>query len=209
MHEPKRTKARDRHRINLNTLLSSIPPEFRNSTLLNFIPQTQEERQALREARQFAQRFRGVDGSVQKIVGPDEERRTALAAGIGNALLEHGLTVLYRRLPDFLRAITPIYRGGHKFDPPEVTAYYTTADLLILDDVRSVLDDLSAFKNAVDVRVFCELICRRKDLGKTTLLISNMDEDELDYYTDQEALATEEEPVPTATCVSTGRDCIQ
>lgn len=141
--------------IERNKRESGIPPRQRGCTLASF-----EEREgtgkALQAARRYIEVFEEMSSRGEGLLfaGPTGCGKTHLAAAIGNALLEDGRRVVFKRVTDLYYELRGSFDGGRNFETDIITPC-RQADLLILDDLgvdaptpwtRSVLQSLVDYR---------------------------------------------------------------
>lgn len=140
--------------VERNKRESGIPPRQRECTLASF-----EEREgtgkALQAARRYVEAFAEMSSRGEGLLfaGPTGCGKTHLAAAIGNALLEDGRRVVFKRVTDLYYELRRSFDGGNS--EADIIAPCRQADLLILDDLgvdvptpwaRSVLQSLVDYR---------------------------------------------------------------
>lgn len=140
--------------IERNKRESGIPPRQRECTLASF-----EEREGTGKALQAARRYIEVFAEMSSrgegllFAGPTGCGKTHLAAAIGNALLEDGRRVVFKRVTDLYYELRGSFDGGNS--ETDIITPCRQADLLILDDLeadaptpwtRSVLQSLVDYR---------------------------------------------------------------
>ena len=140
--------------VERNKRESGIPPRQRECTIASF-----EEREgtgkALQAARRYIEAFSEMSSCGEGLLfaGPTGCGKTHLAAAIGNALLENGRRVVFKRVTDLYYELRRSFDGGNS--EADIIAPCRQADLLILDDLgvdvptpwaRSVLQSLVDYR---------------------------------------------------------------
>lgn len=153
--EERREAERDRWlMIERNKRESGIPPRQRGCTLESF-----EERpgtgKALQAARRYIEVFSEMSSRGEGLLfaGPTGCGKTHLAAAIGNALLDSGRRVVFKRVTDLYYELRGSFDRGNS--ETDIITPCRQADLLILDDLgadaptpwtRSILQSLVDYR---------------------------------------------------------------
>lgn len=132
-------KARERiHRI---VGMSGIGARFRNRNFERFTI-TPENEPAYRIAKGYADNFRqllhdpqGQEKNGLLITGPKGTGKTHLAAAIANQLMNTGVPVVFATMIDLLANIKASFERYTASREDDIMRVYTTADLLIIDDM--------------------------------------------------------------------------
>jgi DNA replication protein DnaC len=151
---------------------SGIPPRFLRCEFDNFVPMD-GKRRSLDMARKYVADFDQVmtSGRSMIIVGSPGVGKTHLACAIGLHLLRAGRRVVYTTILKMFRRLRGTWQRGAGEKTENVISVYTSADLLILDEVGVQLG--SDYER---VEVFGVINERYENL-RPTIIISNLDRD--------------------------------
>lgn len=159
---------------------SGVPLRFQPASFSNFIAAESRQKQALKAAAEYAANFStGVKvGRCLAFVGKPGTGKTHLAAAIVREVLASGFTARFTTVGDYVRQIKDYCWGNKKNLQPEgeVIQKYCEPHLLVLDEVG-----VQFGSNAEEILIFT-LINKRYEEMRSTLVISNEEEDGLEKY---------------------------
>ncbi|MBC6312004.1 ATP-binding protein [Listeria immobilis] len=111
---------------------SYVPDEIKSESFETFDPETNEERKALAETKEFIKNF----PSNEKIIfqGKTGSGKTHLAYAAARELLKQGHLVLFVTVSQMLDSVRETFARDSEVSKSELINWYIKADLLILDD---------------------------------------------------------------------------
>lgn len=146
-------------------------------------PQTQSEmRQVLNYARKYAESFDPEKSGNLLFIGPTGLGKTHLSTSIAAKVIEKGYDVVFETASNLFADFENEHFGRVTVEPGEEapTEKYFRCDLLILDDLGTEMNS-----NFITSCLY-NLINTRLNRGKTMLINTNLDRDELrKRYTDR------------------------
>jgi len=157
---------------------SGIPPRFMTKTFDSFQTDTEQQARVLRICRAYADRFddRLAAGGGLVMCGLPGTGKTHLACAIGSALMQRGRSVLFINVISAVDRVMETFRREKAETKRQAIARFFEADLLILDEVGL------QFGNDSEKVILFEIINGRYDRVLPTILISNLQENELGAY---------------------------
>ncbi|MCB2156281.1 ATP-binding protein [bacterium] len=154
---------------------AQIPQRFARKTLKAFqVPRgDKHRREILNAASSYAQAFtRGEDRGLL-LRGSTGAGKTHVAVGILIEVMRRGFSGLYWNVSDLLRSIRGSFSQSAEFSESELLEQVEGVDLLVLDDLGA---------EHIDPKVLDRLyliINRRYEIGRATIITTNLDEFEL------------------------------
>jgi DNA replication protein DnaC len=151
---------------------AGIPERFQDRSLNNFTATTDDQRNALASAKEYAAGFAGnagVTGQSLIFVGKPGTGKTHLAVGIGMHLLRQGRPVLFTTVQRAIRRVRDTWSRESAETESQAVAALVYPDLLILDEV-GVQSGSEFEKNQL-----FDILNERYETRRPTLLLSNMD----------------------------------
>ncbi len=174
-------KQQDQQRINEVLGRSAIPKRFLTRDLKNFTAELEGQKKALSAAARYAREWEQnlADGRCLMMVGRPGTGKTHLAIGIGREVMEKGGTALFCRAHEAISAITETYSKDSTKTERQALDEFKRPDLLIIDEVGRQ-------RGTDNERMMLfEIINRRYDEEKPTLIISNLNLEGLRNYMDE------------------------
>jgi DNA replication protein DnaC len=163
----------------LKDLLASaaIPKRYAAVTLDDYVVTLPRQRivQTICQtfARTWPEQYR--IGGCLVLTGITGTGKTMLACAIGNSIMaEFQATVAYGIICDLLREVKATYRSDSRKTEKQALAELEAPDLLIIDEV--CLDDSST---GFEMRMLFEIVNRRYNANRPTIMISNHSVDDL------------------------------
>lgn len=158
---------------------SGIPKRFRDHGFSTYIPTTSEASFAHRAcsvyARDFAERL--ASGCSLILCGLAGTGKTHLACSIANVLMqEQGRTVAFTTVIDAVRSVQETYGKDSELTTRQALHRFAEPDLLILDEVGAQLG------TDHEKQVMFDIINRRYEEMRPTIMISNLDVDGLSLF---------------------------
>lgn len=166
--------------LQYNLGMSGIPKRFRSRSFDNYKVSDGNAGQAhaVDVCRRYSGNFQKVflDGICLTMLGNVGNGKTHLACAIGNELVAKGHTVLFVGAYSVFSRIRATYRKDSEQSEMEVIESFVLPDLLILDEigVQYGSDSESIWAH--------QIINRRYEEQKPTIIISNLTEEELGKY---------------------------
>jgi DNA replication protein DnaC len=159
---------------------AEIPKRFVGRSFENYRLEegNEDQARALHRAKKFASNFpRAVElGANFVFCGKPGSGKTHLACAIGNAVMRnHGASVLFVTVFDVIQRVKATYSDKDQSERT-VMRSFAEADLLILDEVGV------QFGTDYEKVIITDLINRRYNDMRPTLILSNLDETELGQY---------------------------
>jgi DNA replication protein DnaC len=171
--EKAKTAARDKWLEKLGQ--AAIPDRFSSKKLLTYIASTDEQKQALAFAVQYANDFAEVlrVGRCAVFVGRRGTGKTHLACGIALRIMHAGYSAHFTSVSKAIRRIKDTWGKYSKESETQAIAAMVYPDLLILDEVGV------QFGSETEKHLLFDLLNERYEKRKPTILISNLTRDEL------------------------------
>lgn len=158
---------------------SCIPARFTDRTLNKFVASTPEQERALAFATAYADGFDEVmkTGRSALFVGNVGTGKTHLAAGIALRLMRRdGRPVLFTTVMRAIRSVKDTWGGQGGKTEAQAIAALVFPDLLILDEVGV------QFGSDTEKLILFDVLNERYEKRKPTLLLSNLDVQEVQAY---------------------------
>lgn len=157
---------------------AEIPRRFQQRSFDNYRAESDEQTAALQKAKAFADKFpRAMElGASFVFCGPPGTGKTHLACAIGNHVIRtYGNSALFITVFDLIQRVKATYGDKDKSER-EVMQGFTMPDLLILDEVGV------QFGTDYEKVIITDLINRRYAEMRPTIILSNLDQGELEAY---------------------------
>lgn len=154
---------------------SGIPARFADRSLSNYRAESTGQARALKIAKRYAESFsdKANAGTSLVLAGKPGTGKTHIACGIARALMEHGRSALFMTVLQALRHVKDTYRRDSEKSEADAIADLLRPDLLILDEVGAQLG------SEHEKMLMFEIINERYQQCRSTILISNLNADEL------------------------------
>lgn len=168
--EAAREVAAVRHRRRQRLMESGIPPRFQCKRLTDYTTDNDGQRDALRAVKNYVADFDDAHDAGRNLllIGKPGCGKTHLACAVGLEVLNAGRSVRYTTITDMVRRLTDTWRNRDGECESEVLAELGTVDLLILDEAG-----MQSGSN-VELTKICEVIDRRYNAPRPTIVISNL-----------------------------------
>lgn len=168
----RREAAERQARIDAMIGRAGIPPRFRDHGFETYRPETPEADRVLRICKAYAERFeeRLLVGGCLILCGYAGTGKTHLACAIANHVM-HALekTAAFITVMDAVRSVQETYGKNSETTTRQAIARLAEPDLLILDEVGAQLG------TEHEKQVLFDVINRRYEQMRPTILISNLD----------------------------------
>lgn len=155
---------------------SGIPARFADRTLASYKATDAGQKRALEISLRFANGFTKGHGASMVFCGKPGTGKTHLACGIGRVLTESMHSVLFLTVLSAIRHIKETYRASSTRSESDAINDLLSPDLLILDEVGVQLG------SEHEKMLMFEVINERYQECKSTILISNLNADELTVF---------------------------
>jgi DNA replication protein DnaC len=163
----------------INTLgHSGIPKRFMDRGFTNYEVKTDQQREVLETAKEYAVNFsiHRKAGSGFVFTGMTGTGKNHLAMAIAKQVIRDGYSAIYTTVLDATQHIREAYRTSSEDSDRQVIAIYASADLLVLDEVGVQMNNDSE-------RVFItSIINKRYEQLKPTIVLSNLSPDNMQKY---------------------------
>lgn len=173
-------KAQEQMRVNAIMGRAAIPKRFLDRNLSNFKVLNEGQQKALNAATRYAKEWESNfnDGRCLIMLGKPGTGKTHLAIGIAREIMETGYTAMFCRAHEAISTITETYSRDSAKTERQALDEFRKPDLLIIDEVGRQ-------RGTDNERMMLfEIINRRYDDEKPTLLISNLNIEGLRGYID-------------------------
>lgn len=162
---------------------SAIPKRFIEKTLANFNAKTDAQLKALASVTRYAESWRANAkvGVNLILTGNPGTGKTHLAVGVAQHIMAEGGTAMYTRVIEVVRAVKETY-GHNGRTERQVINSFREPDLLILDEVGR------QYGSDTERMVMFDVINARYEDCKPTILIANLQANQLAEYIDPAAL---------------------
>jgi DNA replication protein DnaC len=163
---------------------AGVPLRFMGKRFEDYRATTREQRIALLTATDYAERFavHGAEGRCLLFAGQPGTGKTHLALAILKRVIADGRSGRYVRAFELIEAIRATWRKDADRREADALADYTSVDLLVLDEVG-----VQYGTEGEVVELFKVLDTRYLDL-KPTVIIGNVDRDDLQRYLGERAV---------------------
>ena len=175
-----RDASRNANALRLEKMLghAAIPARYKRCNFDSYVMESEGQRKAVSAARRYASDFKeNLElGRCLMMVGDPGTGKTHLSAAIAMNVIDQGYSAVYVTMNEVIDAVIESYGERGK---RHTLNNFRQPDLLILDEVgRQKGTDH-------DRSIMFELISRRYDDMKPTLLVTNLDLEELKQYLDR------------------------
>lgn len=160
---------------------AAIPQRFLDRTFDNFTVENDGQRKAFSASKRYADDWRSnrKEGRCLIMVGDPGTGKTHLAIAIAREVMNQGGTAMFTRAHEAISTIMETYRRDSPKSERQVLDEFRKPDLLIIDEVGRQ-------RGTDNERMMLfEIINRRYDDEKPTLLISNLNLEKLRGYIDE------------------------
>lgn len=155
---------------------SGIPARFADRTLDSYAATEAGQRRALAIAQRFAEGFSESKGASMVFCGKPGTGKTHLACGIGRHLINKLWSVQFLTVLSAIRHIKDTYRRDSERTEQAAINDLLQPDLLILDEIGAQLG------SEHEKMLMFEIINERYQQCRSTILISNLNADELTAF---------------------------
>lgn len=158
---------------------AGIPERFRDRRLNNFAVSSDAQRKAFDFAKDYVDNFDQAlaVGRGALFVGPPGTGKTHLACGIGMHIMKNqNRTVLFSTVMRAVRRVKDSWRRDSTETESQAIAAMVFPDLLILDEVGV------QFGSETEKLILFDVLNERYEKRRPTLLLSNLDENEVIAY---------------------------
>lgn len=162
---------------------AAIPKRFITRTLDNYVAKNEGETKALNAVTRYVQNWseNRENGASLIFTGNPGTGKTHLAVGIARKVMELSGTAMYTRVIEIAQAVKETYTGGGKTER-KVIRSFADPDLLIIDEVGR------QYGTDAEKMYLFEVINARYEECKPTILISNLNINQLKEYIDPAAM---------------------
>lgn len=176
-----RRQEEDRQHQRIADLLrrSMIPARFQDRSLDSFAATTIGQQRALKIARRFTESFGDAEsrGASLVLAGKPGTGKTHIACGIARQLIEtQQKTAVFMTVLQALRHVKDTYRRDSGRSESDAISDLIKPDLLVLDEVGAQLG------SEHEKMLMFEIINERYQSLRSTILISNLNADELGQF---------------------------
>lgn len=178
-------KAAALHRVEKLLDQACIPPRFADKSFDSYRQETDKQKRIVAVCRDYAQNFpqKRTAGAGLILSGGKGTGKTHLTIAIGREVIQHhGCTFLFTTVSRLIRAVKSTFDKGSETTERDVYRQLSDVDLLALDEV--------GVQNGTDFErdVLFEVINRRYELMKPTILLSNLPPAEMEKVIGERAM---------------------
>jgi DNA replication protein DnaC len=157
---------------------SGVPPRYREATISSYIASNEGQQRSLKRTQWYIDTWyeRKELGTGMIFAGLPGTGKTHLAAAIANSVIQTGSSVTYVTVSDLTRAIRRTYSDGAAMSESDMIKSYVSPQLLVLDEVGATSG------SDHEKQMLFEVINKRYEQVKPTILISNLSGDELKQF---------------------------
>lgn len=184
--EEEKVKYEKRQKMAMLRHRSNIPPRFQDMSFDNYTPEGQDSAKAKKICHAFAEKFleRLEVGGCLVLCGLPGTGKTHLACSIANHVLNiHEKSALFVSVIDAMRSIRETYNKDVDTLEREAIGRLVEPDLLIFDEVGVQSGSDHEKQNIFDV------INKRYERYKPTILISNLEVEDLSLYVGERVMS--------------------
>lgn len=162
---------------------AAIPKRFVTRTLESYTARTEGETKALNAASKYVQNWdeNRDNGTSLIFTGNPGTGKTHLAVGIARKVMEQSGTAMYTRVIEIAQSVKETYSGNGRTER-QVIRSFSDPDLLIIDEVGR------QYGTDAEKMYLFEVINARYEECKPTILISNLNINQLKEYIDPAAM---------------------
>lgn len=159
-------------------LRSGVPPRYREATISSYIASNAGQERAMKRSQWYVDTWyeRKDLGTGIIFAGLPGTGKTHLAAAIAQAVISLGASVTYVTVSDLTRAIRRTYSEGASMSETDMIKSYVSPQLLVLDEVGATSG------SDHEKQMLFEVINKRYEQVKPTILVSNLSGDELKQF---------------------------
>lgn len=174
--EIEQVRRAEQYRIAVLFGRSGIPKRFQDRTLENFITTVPAQARTLAIARSFVDAFTRVEGASLILCGKPGTGKTHIACGIAHAIIDGGKSAVFATVLSAIRHIKDTYRKDSERSESDAVNDFLASALLVLDEVGAQVG------SEHEKLLLFEIINERYQRCLSTILISNLTQDELGVY---------------------------
>ncbi len=158
---------------------AGMPKRFKDKTFASYEPTGADQGRIRDICQRYATGFKGVYKSGVNLVltGRPGTGKTHLAAAILQEVMTQGRTGIFVSISEMLRAIRATYSTNAAMREDQAFDSFIKPDLLVLDEVGVSIGDEEKRKAMV-----FDVINARYNAMKPTILLGNLNEDDLKQY---------------------------
>lgn len=173
--ERKRQEFEQRQRTKGRFEEATIPPRFAGKNFASYNPVNDSSSKAKRICEAYAERFseRLKAGGGLVLCGVPGTGKTHLASAVANHIIPEGYSAKFMTTLSAIRSVKSTYRKDSEWNEDDAIGWLAKFDLLILDEVGV------QFGTETEAMILFEIINTRYEHMRPTVLISNLNLDEL------------------------------
>lgn len=163
---------------------SGIPPRFEGRTFDGYLASDEKQMRVLKICRTYAERFndRLANGGGLVLCGGLGTGKTHLACAIAHRIAEYGRTSLFSSALSAVRRVKQTYHRSSEESESAAIEHFYRPDLLILDEVGV------QFGSETEKMILFEIINGRYERMQPTIIVSNLEADELAGFVGERAM---------------------
>ena len=161
---------------------AAIPKRFLDRTFETYEAKTEAQAKAFRSCKRYAESWKDNQGASLIMCGRPGTGKTHLAVSIARHVMNEGGAVLFARMIDLARSVKETYRKDSEKTERQVIKQYADVDLLILDEIGH------QHGSDNERMVLFDVINARYEECKPTILITNLDLNEMRGFLDDRAV---------------------
>jgi len=176
--EEREKQERRRKMIEGNIGRAMIPSRFKLHSFESFVPKCDKQEKRKQTCFDYAERFEEMDklGRCLIFCGKTGTGKTHLSCSIANHILQKGCTAVFMSVLDAVGSVKETFTKGSDKTEREAIRWFLNPDLLILDEVGV------QFGTDAEKMILFQIINKRYEEMKPTILISNLGAEELKDY---------------------------
>lgn len=183
--EQQRAQRHREERLKGLLAVASIPPMYATAAFGNYNAETMAQRRVLVICQQFVKTWpeQLAKGGTLLLTGSPGTGKTHLGCAIGNALIaERRASVAYGNVSDLLLTVKETYRRDSTRTERQAKADLIMPELLIVDELAAQLG------TDHEKQLMFDTINGRYNNLRPTILISNLNQDDLETYLGERAM---------------------